>query len=64
MTKREAKRLIYQELALTLKADVQDTGSWMHHGNSEWTEADIVILKAVAIEFIDNYLELSSLQGK
>lgn len=64
MNKREAKRLIYQELALTLRADITDTGSWIYHGNTDWSEKDKQDLKEVASEIMENYLSLSGREGK
>ena len=64
MNKKEAKKLIYQELALTLMADIKDTGSWMYHGNVDWSKDDIEDLKIVASEIMEDYLQLSGREGK
>jgi hypothetical protein len=64
MNRKEAKRLIYLELALTLKADIQDKGSWMYHGNVDWSDKDKEVLIDFAKELSEEYLQLSGMEGK
>lgn len=65
MTKREARKAIYREMALTLRADISDKGSWIYYefdpvdsaGYSR-SEEDIKALKEAAEEIAADYLDL------